>query len=195
MADKIKLEVLSGVAVDCVVSCGQKTFHEAILFTHRGLSGPAMLQISSYWTPGDTLTINLLPEVDLFDLLVSMQRKQPNTVFKKLLNQYLPKNLVAVWLDETAADKTLQQFSHKQFQYLSNYFQKWQIKPNGTEGYRTAEVTLGGVDCNAISSKTFEANQTSGLYFIGEVLDVTGWLGGYNFQWAWASGFSAGQVV
>ncbi|MDF1796340.1 MAG: NAD(P)/FAD-dependent oxidoreductase [Coxiellaceae bacterium] len=193
--DKQRFEALSGVSVDCIASCNDQSFREQMLFTHRGLSGPAMLQISSYWQPGDILTIQLIPDTNLFEQLKSAQSQQPKLLLKNCLHQCLPKSLVAVWLDEDPANTALHSFSHKQLQSIADSFQQWQIKPNGTEGYRTAEVTLGGVDCDAVSSKTFEANNAPGLYFIGEVLDVSGWLGGYNFQWAWASGFAAGKVV
>ena len=185
---------LSGVSVDCIASCNHTQFREHMLFTHRGLSGPAMLQISSYYQPGDTLQINLLPTLDLAKQLKQAKQQQPNCQLKTIINRYLPKRLVAIWLGDHA-DKLLQSLSDKDLTRIANLFQDWQIKPNATEGYRTAEVTLGGVDCDAISSKTFEANQVNGLYFIGEVLDVVGWLGGYNFQWAWSSGFAAGAVV
>ena len=194
-SDREKLAPLSGISSNCLVSCKQQSFREAMLFTHRGLSGPAMLQISSYWHPGDTLTINLLPDINLFELLKSAQKQQPNTVLKTFISQYLPKRQVAVWLGAALENKPLQSCSHKQLQTIGNLFQQWKIKPNSTEGYRTAEVTLGGIDCNMISSKTFQTKHIDGLYFVGEVLDVTGWLGGYNFQWAWASGFAAGHAV
>lgn len=193
--DKEKLAALSGISVNCLVHCKNKSFSEAMLFTHRGLSGPAMLQISSYWSPGDPLTINLLPDVNLFELLSLAKKQQPATTLKSVMNNLLPRRLVAVWLAAETLDKQLHNYSQKQLQTIVNLFQHWEIKPNSTEGYRTAEVTKGGVDCDAISSKNFQSNQIAGLYFIGEVLDVTGWLGGYNFQWAWASGFAAGHVV
>jgi predicted Rossmann fold flavoprotein len=193
--DKNRFESLPGISLDCAVRCNKKRFKEGMLFTHRGLSGPSMLQISSYWQPGDTLNINLLPDQHLFELLKTEKAQRPNTVLKTYLNQFFSKRQLAVWLNEDTADQTFQQFSDKKLQAIANSFQQWQIKPNGTEGYRTAEVTLGGVDCNTISSKTFETKDTPGLYFIGEVLDITGWLGGYNFQWAWASGVAAGGVV
>ena len=189
-----KYSTLSGISLECSVQCRKKTFREGLLFTHRGLSGPALLQISSYWNPGDMLVINLLPDQNLFEILKKAQSQRPNIQLKNILSEYFSKRQVAVWLAQDG-EKTLQSFTHKQLQLIADLFQRWCIKPNGTEGYRTAEVTIGGVDCNAISSKTFEANKVAGLYFIGEVLDVTGWLGGYNFQWAWASGHAAGLVV
>lgn len=192
--DKEKFAVLSGVSADCRVHCQQQSFRENILFTHRGLSGPALLQISSYWQPGDTLTIDLFPDDDLFALL-KHQRLQQNVTFKNFFNQYLPKRLVSLWLDESVLQTSIKDCSDKSLKVIADLFAQWQIKPNGTEGYRTAEVTLGGVDTDAISSKTFEVKSIPRLYFIGEVLDVTGWLGGYNFQWAWASGHAAGAVI
>ncbi|MCC5791522.1 MAG: NAD(P)/FAD-dependent oxidoreductase [Legionellaceae bacterium] len=193
--DKARFSDLSGVAVDCEVSCRQQSFREAMLFTHRGLSGPAMLQISSYWQPGEELTIRLLPDLDLPALLQQQQAEQAEQQVKTLLSRYFPKRLLAVFLAADVLEKPLKRLSSTEQIMLAATLQHWHIKPNNTEGYRTAEVTLGGVDCNAVSSQTFECHRQPGLYFIGEVLDVTGWLGGYNFQWAWASGWAAGQVV
>ncbi|MFU8798164.1 MAG: NAD(P)/FAD-dependent oxidoreductase [Gammaproteobacteria bacterium] len=191
--DKNKFAELSGIAVDSVVSTSRMNFRENILFTHRGLSGPAILQISSYWNPGEEITINLLPDIDLLMLLNTHKQspKQLNT----FMAHYLPKRVLDNFLVPTIASKKLSELSKQDIQQVALQLNHWQLKPNGTEGYRTAEVTLGGVDCNAISSKTMEANAVPGLYFIGEVLDVTGWLGGFNFQWAWSSGWAAGQVV
>lgn len=193
--DKARFSELTGIAVDCIVSNEHIQFRENMLFTHRGLSGPAVLQISSYWHPGETITINLLPEVDLITYLRQSQASHPQSKLKTVLGQYLPKRLITVLLGDEYADRPMQHLSHSQFNEIAEQFQHWQIKPNGTEGYRTAEVTLGGVDCNELSSKTMESSRVPGLYFIGEVVDVTGWLGGYNFQWAWSSGWCAGQVV
>ncbi|MDH3343386.1 MAG: NAD(P)/FAD-dependent oxidoreductase [Gammaproteobacteria bacterium] len=193
--DKEMLSELSGVSVEAVVSNERISFRENILFTHRGLSGPAILQISSYWKAGEAVSINLLPDLDLVELLKSRQEKQPNIKLKNLLTEILPKRLVPALLGEQAIDKTLQELSQVRIKEIADQCQNWQIKPNGTEGYRTAEVTLGGVDCDELSSKTMQSNKVEGLYFIGEVIDVTGWLGGYNFQWAWSSGWCAGQVV
>lgn len=194
-ADKEKLSPLSGIAVDSIVSHQKINFRENILFTHRGLSGPAILQISSYWQAGETLIINLLPSINLIEHLKLMHQQQPQKQLKTILLELLPKRLLEIFLDADIAEKKLKSMSYAEFEHLSTLFHQWQLKPNGTEGYRTAEVTLGGVDCDAISSKTFEVNHVAGLYFIGEVLDVTGWLGGFNFQWAWSSGWAAGQVV
>ncbi len=193
--DKEKFADLSGVAVDCLVSNARMQFRENILFTHRGLSGPAILQMSSYWKPGEAININLLPDHDVVELLKTKQSDKPNTKLKSVLSELLPKRLLPLLLGQDAVDETLQTISHARFKQIAEQLQQWQIKPNGTEGYRTAEVTLGGVDCNELSSKTMESSKVQGLYFIGEVIDVTGWLGGYNFQWAWSTGWCAGQVV
>jgi predicted Rossmann fold flavoprotein len=193
--DKALLAELSGISVASVVSNEHIQFRENILFTHRGLSGPAILQISSYWRPGEPITINLLPDIDLADLLKSRQARQPNLKLLTLLAELLPRRLIPAILGQETADKPLQELSRARIEEIARQLQHWQIRPNGTEGYRTAEVTLGGVDCNELSSKTMESEKVAGLYFIGEVVDVTGWLGGYNFQWAWSSGWCAGQVV
>ena len=193
--DKQRFADLSGIAINSIVRHAKKSFRENILFTHRGLSGPAILQISSYWNPGEDIVINLLPDINLADELKSARKKQPGIKLKTFLHTLLPKRLVNTFLAEERLDKTLQEISLEQFQDIAVTLQEWTIRPNGTEGYRTAEVTLGGVDCDAVSSKTFESKTTTGLYFIGEVLDITGWLGGYNFQWAWSSGWCAGQYV
>ena len=193
--DKKKFSVLSGIAVDSVVNNRNQYFRENILFTHRGLSGPAILQISSYWQPGEEVKIDWLPELDLVDYLKSTKERQPKLQLKTALSKHLPKRLVFTLLSKNLAEKTLQMVTDNELEEIERQLKQWTIKPNGTEGYRTAEVTLGGVDCNALSSKTMECNSVSGLYFIGEVVDVTGWLGGYNFQWAWSSAWCAGQYV
>jgi len=193
--DKEILSDLSGIAIDSVVNTKNTSFRENILFTHRGLSGPAILQISSYWSAGEAIEVNLLPDLDLLEELTTAYKNHPQIKLKTLLHKLLPKRLVNVFIEEALLDKTLQEISHKHFQQVTTTLQNWSIKPNGTEGYRTAEVTLGGVDCDALSSKTFESKTVSGLYFIGEVMDISGWLGGYNFQWSWSSGWCAGQYV
>jgi len=193
--DKQRFAPLSGIAVNSLVSTGNYHFRENILFTHRGLSGPAILQISSYWQPGEVININLLPDSDLLEILVTAQQQHPQQQLKSILNQYLPKRLVSTLIAADLSTKPLQQLSQAQLSEITASIQQWQLKPGGTEGYRTAEVTQGGVDCDALSSKTMQSNATPGLYFIGEVVDVTGWLGGYNFQWAWSSGWCAGQYV
>ena len=193
--DKARFAALSGIAVECIASTEQHSFRENLLFTHRGLSGPAMLQISSYWHPGETLHINLLPDVDLAGLLLQLQQQALKQQVKTVLGKYLPKRLLATILDGSLLEKTMASLTAKQCQTIADQIHDWRIQPNGTEGYRTAEVTVGGVDTGALSSKTMECKDVTGLYFIGEVVDVTGWLGGYNFQWAWASGWCAGQYV
>ncbi len=193
--DKAHFEILSGISVNSIVSSIRRDFHENILFTHRGLSGPAILQISSYWQPGEEIAINLLPSLEMATVFKTTQKKRPQVLLKNFLAEYLPKNVISKLIHVDLAEQPLQTLSHKQFDSLAAQLHQWKIKPNGTEGYRTAEVTLGGVDCDALSSKTMEVNTVPGLYFIGEVVDVTGWLGGYNFQWAWASGWAAGQFV
>ncbi len=193
--DKDKYSVLTGIAIDSNVTNERASFRENILFTHRGLSGPAILQISSYWQPGETININLLPDYDLVSELKKAQQQSPQQQVKTIISRYLPKRVVSAFVTEGLLESTLANTSHKEFEAIAQALQDWQVKPAGTEGYRTAEVTTGGVDCDAISSKTLAANDVPGLYFIGEVLDVTGWLGGYNFQWAWASGWCAGQYV
>lgn len=195
--DKEDFAELSGIAIPAEITAQDGTvFKEALLFTHRGLSGPSVLQISSYWQPGQTVTINLIPEVDVLELLTQSREKHPNQSLKNTLAKVLPKRLVEVLIErKMLEDKPLKQFNQNQLQAIDQQLQNWQVLPNGTEGYRTAEVTLGGVDTKHLSSKTMQCNSVQGLYFIGEVMDVSGWLGGYNFQWAWASGFVAGQWV
>lgn len=187
-----QLGSLSGISVDALVSCKQTSFRENILFTHRGLSGPAILQISSYWQPGDTIQIKLLPDIDLMAVLLENKNNKQKII--NFLGQYFPDRMLATLLPDDLANTTLAASSKQQLQQVHRLFQDWQLIPAGTEGYRTAEVTLGGVDCNQLSSKTMVCKDVANLYFIGEVVDVTGWLGGYNFQWAWASGWAAGQV-
>ena len=193
--DKEKLEGLSGISLESLVSNDRIQFKENILFTHRGLSGPAILQISSYWKSGESININLLPDLDVADWLITRRIKQPQVKLKTVLVEVLPKRLVAVLLAQDIIEQALQNHSKEKMNEIAQQLQHWKIKPNATEGYRTAEVTLGGIDCNELSSKTMESKKMTGLYFIGEVVDVTGWLGGYNFQWAWSSGWCAGQVV
>lgn len=195
--DKQRFDGLSGISLLTEVTSNDGTsFKENILFTHRGLSGPAILQISSFWRAGQTVTINLLPEHNLSETLIQWQSDQGQKSVKNLISTLLPKRFVEVLVKEgIIADKPIKQLNHQDISALSNYLHAWEIKPNGTEGYRTAEVTLGGVDTDEISSKTFESKKQQGLFFIGEVIDVTGWLGGYNFQFCWASGWACGQAV
>jgi len=199
-SDAIKpiCERLSGLALEVEVNCKASSFKENMLFTHRGISGPVILQISNYWMPGDEISINLLPEINASEWLLSSKQSQAKTLLRTVLQQKLAKSLTLelqklFWSD--MSEKSLAEFSDKQLTTIGNKLNQWQLKPSATEGYRTAEVTLGGVDTQVISSKTMEVKQQPGLYFIGEVLDVTGHLGGYNFQWAWSSGYSAGLFV
>jgi predicted Rossmann fold flavoprotein len=193
--DKNKFADLAGVAVAATITNSRISFAEDMLFTHRGLSGPGILQISSYWHPGEKIIIDLLPTHVLTDYLKHAQITQPQKQVNTILSELLPKSLIEIFLPPNIATKKTSQLSYQDISLITQVLQQWHLLPNGTEGYRTAEVTLGGVDCDQLSSKTMEVNQIAGLYFIGEVVDVTGWLGGYNFQWAWSSGWAAGQVV
>lgn len=189
---------LSGVSCRATVTVAKTCFTEDILFTHRGLSGPAMLQASSYWTPGEDIEVNLLPDVELVDLLLNSKDSRAKSSLRVLLAESLPKALVnelqALWWPEQR-DSALADFTDEQLRQIANGLQSWSIRPAATEGYRTAEVTMGGIDTDELSSRTMESKQHPGLYFIGEVVDVSGHLGGFNFQWAWSSGQAAGQVV
>ncbi len=195
---KAVCERLSGLALEVQASCNGQSFTENMLFTHRGISGPAILQISSYWQPGDVLSIDLLPGLDALQWLREAKQHQGRQLLKTLLAQKLGRALVGelqqLWWPD-AAQQPLAGFSDRQLQAIASQLNQWQLKPSATEGYRTAEVTLGGVDTAAISSKTMEARDCPGLFFVGEVLDVSGQLGGFNFQWAWSSGYSAGLAV
>lgn len=186
---------LSGTSVDCVVSCNGQSFRENLLFTHRGLSGPAMLQISSYWQPGDELVIDLLPGLDALAWLQEQALARPNIELKTLLADVFTRKLAVLLCDSWFASRALKQYAPAELREVAERLGSWRLVPAGTEGYRTAEVTLGGVNTREVSSKTMESQKSPGLYFIGEVLDVTGQLGGFNFQWAWASGHAAGEVV
>ncbi len=190
-----KLKPLSGVSADALVTCGKTSFREALLITHRGLSGPAILQISSYWQPGQEIVIDLLPGRDAFDLLRAARTEKPKQELHNVLSEVLPRRLAVFLCAEAGLDGRLADLSDKKLRVMAELLNRWRVKPQGSEGYRTAEVTAGGLDTDEISSKTFEAKKVPGLYFIGECLDVTGWLGGFNFQWAWSSGHAAGQVV
>jgi len=192
-----QLQTLSGVALETTIDAQDGTrFKEAMLFTHRGLSGPAVLQISSYWLPGEFVTIDLSPATPLEAFLTAQREAHPNLSLKNSLAKILPKRLVEVLQAlKVVPDITLKQLNSKQQTELAQTLHAWRIQPNGTEGYRTAEVTLGGVDTTQLSSKTMEARAVPGLYFIGEVADVTGWLGGYNFQWAWSSAWACAQAL
>lgn len=193
---KALCEALSGTSVeDCRVSCNGQSFVENILFTHRGLSGPAILQISSYWQPGDVVSIDLLPALDLPTWLAEQQRERPNSELKTLLAELFTKKMAGLLAEQWFISKPMKQYSPGELKAIAERLGNWQLVPAGTEGYRTAEVTLGGVDTREVSSKTLESLKSPGLYFVGEVLDVSGHLGGFNFQWAWASGYAAAQYV
>jgi len=190
------LKELAGVSVEVAkVSLGKVSFTEALLFTHRGLSGPAILQISSYWREGDWITIDLLPGQNVFQLLREARQDQPKKTAASLLAQALPKRLAQAWAEETGCRLALAETPDRALKRLAERINAWRVLPSGTEGLRTAEVTVGGVDTRALSSKTMQASDVPGLYFIGEAVDVTGHLGGFNFQWAWASGHACGEVV
>lgn len=194
--DKQVLSELSGISVNASASCNNTSFNENILFTHRGLSGPAVLQISSFWEPGQQVEFNLFPNGDLHQVLQEKQQSNPDIQLATALAQVYPKRFIQAAIPYfNLANKPLKQFQGKQLEQVALAFEQWLLQPNGTEGYRTAEVTLGGVDTKHLSSKTMMAKDVEGLYFIGEVLDVTGWLGGYNFQWAWSSAWVAGREV
>lgn len=184
---------LSGVSLDAHVSYGNISFRENILFTHRGLSGPAILQISSYWEPHKPIAINLLPNKEMLTIL--KEHHNEKTSLKSFLKHYLPSRLTDILCDHFFGNKQLNQYSSKQLQDIAQFLNHWEVVPQGTEGYAKAEVTVGGIDTDELSSKTMESHKVPGLYFVGEVVDITGHLGGFNFQWAWASGYAAGQFV
>ena len=190
---------LSGVSLPITATAKEQSFTNFMLLTHRGISGPAILQVSSYWQPGDKLQLDLLPGVDALETLQQLQRARPAAELKTLLSELFPKRfaqrLCDVWMVHLQPARPIRQFDLPQLREIATTLQSFPLVASGTEGYRTAEVTLGGVDTDGVSSSTMESRNVSGLYFIGEVLDVTGWLGGYNFQWAWASGHAAGNAV
>ncbi|MDP5142884.1 NAD(P)/FAD-dependent oxidoreductase [Rheinheimera baltica] len=193
-SDKAVFEEISGVALPVTAQANDTLFPEDMLFTHRGLSGPAILQVSSYWQPGDEVIVNMSPQTDLAAFLAEQQQAHPEQEVKTALTKLLPKRLVEKLIElQVFTNQPLKALNPKTTKQIADSLHGYIFKPNGTEGYRTAEVTIGGVDTDYLSSKTMEAKQQPGLYFVGEVVDVTGWLGGYNFQWAWASGWVAGQ--
>lgn len=189
------LSELSGIAVPAEIRNGKAAFREALLFTHRGLSGPAILQISSYWREGDDITLDIEPDIDLLGHLKKARRANGRQSAQTALGEILPKRLAQYLTERERITGHMADLSDKVLLRLANAVQNWTIRPSGSEGYRTAEVTLGGVDTAALDSRTMAAKHVPGLYFIGECVDVTGWLGGYNFQWAWASGFAAGESL
>jgi predicted Rossmann fold flavoprotein len=186
---------LSGVSLDAVVSCGKASFDEALLFTHRGLSGPAVLQISSYWREGQDIVIDMAPDIDVLAGLKRLRGTHPRQEMATALAHLLPKRLAGAIADAIGGPERIADFPDMHLARVAAAVKQWRVRPDGTEGYRTAEVTLGGVDTSGLSSKTFESGSVPGLYFIGEVVDVTGQLGGFNFQWAWSSGYAAGRYV
>lgn len=190
-----RLKALAGVAVDAVVSHGKVKFREALLFTHRGLSGPAILQVSSYWREGDEIKIDLSPDKDVYEYLRQARQANGKQEPQTVLSHLLPKGVAQFVCDHIFVTGRLADLSDKKLQTIADAVHRWSIKPSGSEGYRTAEVTLGGVSTDDLDQKTMESKNTKGLYFIGEVVDVTGWLGGYNFQWAWSSAWVAGNAA
>jgi predicted Rossmann fold flavoprotein len=196
-ADTLALcNTLSGVSVDCLTACGPISFRENLLFTHRGLSGPAILQISSYWRMGETLTIDLVPAIDAQQFLRDRKRSRPKAELKTILAEILPGRLAeAVATRDSRSSNQIANLPDQNLLAIARQMKRWQITPTGSEGWAKAEVTVGGVDTTALSSKTMEARAVRGLYFIGEAVDITGWLGGYNFQWAWSSGWCASQAL
>ncbi|MEI9415203.1 NAD(P)/FAD-dependent oxidoreductase [Mesorhizobium sp. Cs1321R2N1] len=189
-----RLSPLAGNAVDAEIACGKMRFSEAMLFTHRGVSGPSILQISSYWREGDEIRIAMLPGVDVAELVRAAKRDNGRQAVQTVLANHLPKRLAQAIAERTGLDGNLAGLSEAHIKTVEAAVNDWRIKPAGSEGYRTAEVTLGGVDTHGLDQKTMQAKSIPGLFFIGEVVDVTGWLGGYNFQWAWSSGWAAGQA-
>jgi hypothetical protein len=190
-----RMQDLSGVALPVEAHCNGRSFRNSMLITHRGVSGPSILQISSYWQPGDDLHLDLLPGDDSLQVLREQQASRPGAELKTVLGDLLPRRFAQRLCETGLPNRPMKQFNEPQLRQLAAQLRAWPMVASGTEGYRTAEVTLGGVDTDEISSSTMQSKRVPGLYFIGEVVDVTGWLGGYNFQWAWASGYAAGNAV
>jgi predicted Rossmann fold flavoprotein len=186
---------LSGISIDVSIKCKNMTFRGSVLFTHRGLSGPAILQVSSYWKEGDAIVIDLLPDIDIFAFFIEKQQNKSKTEMHNQLCEFLPSRLAKNWCDLNIQSKPVNQYNEKELRKIALHVHNWEIRPKSTEDYKKAEVTLGGIDTNELSSKTMESGKVKGLYFTGEVVDVTGQLGGYNLHWAWASGFVAGQYA
>jgi predicted Rossmann fold flavoprotein len=189
------MQPLAGVALDAVASRDKRRFREAMLFTHRGLSGPAILQISSYWRPGEPISLDLLPELDLAPYLIERKKTRPKAELKTVLTEILPSRLAQKLVESRLPNQPMATYQDKALQRVAEQLKRWTITPAGTEGYAKAEVTVGGIDTDGLSSQTMGAKAVPGLYAIGEAVDVTGWLGGYNFQWAWSSGWCAGQAI
>ena len=186
---------LAGVSVQATVSCNRQSFRESVLFTHRGLSGPAILQISSYWRAGDAVSVDLAPEIEVEGFLKERKRTRPKAELKTVLAEIRPARLAQAIADSAAAEGAIANIPDRSLAAIASRLKRWEIVPSETEGWAKAEVTVGGIDTAGLSSQTMEARNVRGLYFIGEAVDVTGWLGGYNFQWAWSSGWCAGQAV
>ncbi len=186
---------LSGISIDAAIKCNKMEFRGSILFTHRGLSGPAILQSSSYWKEGDAIVIDLLPDIDIYGLFIEKQQSKSKIKIHNLLSQYLPSRFAKMWCDSNIQSKPVNQYNEKELKGIARLVHNWEVKPDSTEDFKTAEVTLGGIDTNELSSKTMESRKVKGLYFTGEVIDVTGQLGGYNLHWAWTCGFVAGQFA
>ncbi len=191
----VRLAPLSGIAIDAKVSANKKSFEEAMLFTHRGLSGPAILQVSSYWREGDPIVIDLFPGGHLGDILKKARAETPKLALQTILSHHMSKRLAQMLAEDLGETRMIGDYSDKAFLRVEDALRRWTIKPTGSEGYRTAEVTLGGIDTDDLDSTTLAARSDPNLFFVGECVDVTGWLGGYNFQWAWSSGWAAGQVA
>ena len=194
-ADLVLMRGLTGIALEAEVSLGKRRFREAVLFTHRGLSGPAILQISSFWRDGETIAVNLLPDLDTQAFLVGRRAERPKAELKTVLAEVLPQRLAVALCEAHLSNPVMANLSNAALAGAAELLNGWRLTPSGSEGWRTAEVMVGGVDTNGLSSKTMEAREVPGLFVIGEAVDVTGWLGGYNFQWAWSSGWCAGQAV
>lgn len=190
-----RCKLLTGISVDAEVRCGKQVFAEGLLFTHRGLSGPSILQISSYWQAGEEISVNLVPGINALDFLKDKKKGQPKSHVDNALAEIMPKRLAQSICADQGCDGALGSLPDAKLEALARAVNDWRVIPTGTEGYRTAEVTLGGIDTDELSSQTMEVKKQPGLYFIGEVVDVTGHLGGFNFQWAWSSGYAAGQYV
>jgi predicted Rossmann fold flavoprotein len=186
---------LAGISINASVTIDKISFEEGLVFTHRGISGPSILQISTYWEEGKSISINLLPALNIYEVLIQKRINSPKKNISNILSDYLPNKLALAICHKLKVNKKISETSNDELVKVTNFIHNWSILPSGTEGYKTAEVTLGGIDTNEISSSTMESKKHRGLYFIGEVLDVTGHLGGHNFQWAWSSGFVAGQNV
>jgi predicted Rossmann fold flavoprotein len=186
---------ISGVSLDVTARCGRASFREALLFTHRGLSGPAILQVSSYWRPGQQIVVDMLPDLDAASFLKERKRTRPKAELRTVLGEKLPQRLAQALAPDIGPEGTMANLRDRDLEALAARLKTWTIVPTGTEGYAKAEVTVGGIDTDGLSSKTMEAKSVPGLYAIGEAVDVTGWLGGYNFQWAWSSGWVAGDSV